>query len=208
MIAGAPDVALQADSGKQAENQDQGGQASFQRSFRLFLIETGRDNIVKEGASGLYLWNRCLSHCIAIMKSPSLLEIVDKVRSKIPKGRFVRPNFATIHNPTSPRVIPDSVYLRTHEEVEAFNDVTTSKPIRLEVIMYRDPAANPMVQDSPPSDDERYFPIDFLDAPAYYVDPAEDSHTLARNLARKAKRTFSKRDEAFENRKARVRKSI
>ena len=208
MIAGAPDVALQADGGEPAENQDKGGQESFRRSVRLFLIDTGRDNVVKDGASGLYLWDGCPSHCIAIMKSPSLLEIVDTVRSKIPRGRFIRAIFGAIDNPTAPSVIPDSVRLQTDEEVEAFYDITAFKPIRLQVILYRDPATNPVVPDSPPPDDEPYFPKDFLDAPAYYIDPAEDSHNLARSLAGKAKRTFLKRDEAFENRKLRVRKRI
>ena len=92
--------------------------------------------------------------------------------------------------------------------MEAFYDITASKPIRLQVILYRDPAANPVVLDSPPLDDEPYFPKDFLDAAAYYIDPAEDSDNLVRSLAEKAKRTFPKRDEAFENRKLRVWKRI
>ena len=78
LMAAAPDVALQADGAEQAENQDQGGQESFPRSLRLFLIDPGRHNVVKDAASGLYLWDGCPSQCIAIMKSPLLLEIVDK----------------------------------------------------------------------------------------------------------------------------------
>ena len=207
-MAAAPDVALQAHGAEQAENQDQGGQESFRRSVRVFLIDPGRNKVVRDAASGLYLWDGCTSHCIALMKSPSLLEIVDKVRTKIPRGRFVRAMFGTIGNPTAPSVSPDSVRLQTDEEVEAFYDITASKQIRLQVMLYRDPAANPMVPDSPPPDDEQYYPKDFLDAPAYYIDPAEDSDNLARCLAGKAKRTFPTRDEAFENTKLRVRKRI
>ena len=98
--------------------------------------------------------------------------------------------------------------MQTDEEVEAFYDITASKAIRLQVILCRDPAANPVVPDSPSPDDKPYFPKDFLDALAYYIDTAEDSDNLARSLARKAKRTISKRNEAFENRKLRVRKRI
>ena len=206
--AGAPDVALQADGAEPAENQDKCGQKSFRRSVRLFLIDPGRHNVVKDGASGLYLWDGCRSHCITIMKSPSLLEIGDKVRSKIPRGRFVRVIFGDIDNPTPPSVIPDSVRLQTDEEEETFYNITASKPIRLQVILYRDSQPIPMVADSPPPDDEPYFPRDFLDAPGYYIDPAEDSDNLARSLAGTAKRTFPKRDKAFENRKLRVRKRI
>ena len=204
LIAAAPDVALQADGAEQAENQDQGGQESFRRSVRLFLIDSGGNNIVKNAASGLYLWDGCPSHCIAIMKLPSLLEIVDKVQSKIPRGRFVRAIFGAIDNPTPPSIIPDSVHLQTDEEVEAFYDTTASKPIHLQVILYRNPAANAVVLDSPPPDDKLYFPKDFSDAPACNIDTAEDLDNLARSLAGKAKRTFPKRDEAFENKKLRV----
>ena len=66
--------------------------------------------------------------------------------------------FGAIDNPTPPSGIPDSVRLQTDEEVEAFYDISASKPIRLQVILYRDPAANPVVPDSPPPDDEPYFP--------------------------------------------------
>ena len=169
LIAGAPDVALQADGAEQAENHDQGGQESFQRSIRLFLVDPGGDKIVRNGAGVL-----C---CIAMIKSPLLIEIVDKVRSEIPKGRLVRGFFGAIDNPTPPNVIPDSVRLQTEEEVEAFYDITASKPIWLQVILYRDPAANPLVPDSPPPDDEPSFPKDFIDAPAYYIDPTTDSDT-------------------------------
>ena len=112
LMAAGPDVALQADGAEQAENQDQGGQESFRRSVRLFLIDPGQNNVVKHAASGLYLWDGSPSHCIAIMKSPSLLEIVDKVRSKIPTGRFVRAIFGAIDNPTPPSVIPDQYACR------------------------------------------------------------------------------------------------
>ena len=110
-MAAAPDVALQADGAEQAENQDQGGQESFKRSVRLFLIDPGQNNVVKDAASGLYLWDGCPSHCIGIMKSSSLLEIVDKVRWKIPRGLFVRAIFGAMDNPTPPSISPDSVRL-------------------------------------------------------------------------------------------------
>ena len=40
------------------------------------------------------------------------------------------------------------------------------------------------------------------------MDPAEDSDNLARTLAGKVKRTFPRKNEAFENTKSRVRKRI
>ena len=142
------------------------------------------------------------------MKSPSLLEIVDKVLSKILIGRFVKAIFGAIDNPTPPSVIPDTTRLQTDKEVKAFYDITAYKPIHLQVILYRDSTVNPVVPDSLPPYDEPYFLKDFLYATEHYRDPVEDSDNLATTLARKAKRTFLSKDEAFENRKSQVRKRI
>ena len=154
------------------------------------------------------MWERCPSHCIPVMKSPLLLEIVDKVRSKIPRGRFVRAIFGTLDNPTPPSVIPDTIRLQTDEGVEAFYNITVFKPIHLQVILYRNPRVNPVVPDSPLPNDKPYFYKDFLDATEHYMDPAEDSDNLARTLGGKVKRIFPRNDDAVENRKLRVRKHI
>ena len=142
------------------------------------------------------------------MKLPSLIKIIDKVPSKIPRGHFVRAIFGALDNPTPPSVISDTIRLQTDQEVEVFYDITASKPIRLQVMLYRDYTVNPVGPDSPPIDDELYFSKDFLDTPEHYMDPPEDSDNLARTSAVKAKTTFTRKDEAFENRKSQVRKCI
>ena len=116
LIAGAPYVALQADGGEQVDQnqgqgQGQGQESGFRRSVRLFSIDPGRSNVVKASANGSYEWDGCPSHCIVVMKSPSLLQIVDKVRSKIPRGHFVRAIFGALDNPTPPSIIPDTICL-------------------------------------------------------------------------------------------------
>jgi len=87
------------------------------------------------------------------------------------------------------------------EEVEAFFDLTSAKPIRLQVVLRRDPEAVPLKADSPPPDDGDSFPVDFLNAPEVYDDPGEDSDAFRQNLAGYAKRTMPNTDERFEDRK-------
>ena len=142
------------------------------------------------------------------MESASLLEVVDKVREKIPVGRTVRAICWAPENPAAGTVIPDATRLQSDEEVEACLEVTASKPIRLQVVLHRDPNQVPPIPDSPPPDDGPYFAVDFLDAAEMYQDPAEDSDVLQRNLAGMAKRTFPKTDAGFEDRKLKIRKCI
>ncbi|KAF8435592.1 hypothetical protein BGX38DRAFT_1274931 [Terfezia claveryi] len=135
------------------------------------------------------------------MQVSSLLEVVDKVQDKIPAERMVRAIFGALKNPRLPNTIPDAMHLQSDEEVEVFFDFTNAQPIRLQVVLLRDPTAVPFRADSAPPDDGAYFPDDFLDAAEQYDDPGEDSDTLCQNLAGYAKRTMPRKDEAFEDRK-------
>jgi len=156
---------------------------------------------VRVAPRGQYQWDGGPSNCVAIMRTPSLLEVVDKVRDKIPAGQTVRAIFGVIANPTPPGRIPEATRLQSDEEVEAFFDLTSAKPIRLQVVLRRDPEAVPLKADSPPPDDGDFFPVDFLNAPEVYDDPGEDSDTFRQNLAGYAKRTMPRTDEGLEDRK-------
>ena len=61
-------------------------------------------------------------------------------------------------------------------------------------MLYRDLTVNPVVPDPPPLDDEPYFYKDFLNITEHYMNSVEDSDNLARTLAEKAKRTFTRKD--------------
>jgi len=89
--------------------------------------------------------------------------------------------------------------------VQAFFDITNSKPISLQVVLRRDPGADPQREDSAPLDDRAYFLVDLLDAAEQYDDPAEDSDAFRRNLAEYAKWGMLRKDEEFEDRKMAVR---
>jgi len=112
------------------------------------------------------------------MKSPSLLEVIDKVRQKIPAGHTVQAIYGALENPAPTSVISDVTCLQSDEEVEAFFDLTSSKPIGLQIVLHRDPNQVPVVPDSPPPDDGPYFALDFLNTAKLYDNPAEDSNTI------------------------------
>ena len=75
-------------------------------------------------------------------------------------------------NPAAGTVISDATRLQLEEEVEAFSEITASKPIRLQVVLHRDPNQVPPIPDRPPPVEGAYFAVDFLDAAEVYQDPA------------------------------------
>ncbi|RPB21142.1 hypothetical protein L211DRAFT_851741 [Terfezia boudieri ATCC MYA-4762] len=174
----------------------------------LFLIDPTRGPEVQNNASGEYRWDEALSNCVAVLRSASLLEIVDKIQERIPTGRKVRAIYGALDNPNLPNVIPPATRLQSDEEVQAFLELSSTKPIQIQVILYRDPDLVPLVADSLPPDNGLYFAADFLDAVEEYIDPAEDSNSLSRNLASFAKRTFPRTWEGFEERKLKIRMRI
>ncbi|RPB21401.1 hypothetical protein L211DRAFT_851571 [Terfezia boudieri ATCC MYA-4762] len=199
LAANAPDVQF---GGANAPgwNADENTNDGFRKPVRLFLIDPTRGAEVQDNASEEYRWDEAPSNCVAILRSASLLEIVNKIRERIPTGRKVWVIYGALDNPNPPNAIPPTIRLQSDEEVQAFLELSSTKPIRIQVILYRDPDLVPLVADSPPPDDGPYFVADILDAVEEYMDPAEDSDSLSRNLASFAKRTFPRTREGFESR--------
>ena len=91
----------------------------------------------------------------------------------------MRAIFGALENPIPLSTTPDTSRLQSEEEVEASFDVTSSKPVRLQIIFYRDSTKVPVVPDPPLHQTMvTYYPMDFLDTPEVYEDPAEDSGAL------------------------------
>jgi len=197
LAADTPNIEYNFDAVAEAPGRSGGTDQGFRKSVRIFLVDPGRENEVRVAPGGAYKQDGCPSHCVAIMKVASLLEVVDKVRDKIPAGRTVRAILGEIDNRTQASPIPDTMHLKSDEKVEAFFEITISKPIRLQVVLRRHPGADPQMEDSAPQDDGAYFPADFLDAAEQYDDPAEDSVAFRRNLATYAKRGMPRKNEAF-----------
>jgi len=57
--------------------EEEGG---FHKSVRIFLGDPSREDVVRVAHGGQYLWDGGPSNCVASMRTPSLLEVVDKVR--------------------------------------------------------------------------------------------------------------------------------
>ncbi|KAF8455928.1 hypothetical protein BGX38DRAFT_1266813 [Terfezia claveryi] len=111
------------------------------------------------------------------------------------------------HHRSAPNQLMQDVAKRARKSRQAMWEAI-AEPIRIQVILYRDPDLVPLVPDSPPPDDGPYFAADFLDAVDEYMDPAEDSDLLSRKLAGFAKRTFPRTLEGFEGWKLKLRMRI
>ncbi|RPB18362.1 hypothetical protein L211DRAFT_854190 [Terfezia boudieri ATCC MYA-4762] len=177
LAANAPNVQFGGGADTTGRNAEDNAQEGFRKPVRLFLIDPARGNEVQDIVSGEYKWDEAPSNCVAILRSASLLEIVDKIWERIPVGRKVRVIYGALDNPNSGNAIPPATRLQTDEEV-------------------------------PLPDDGAYFAANFLDAAEEYMDPAEDSDSLSRNLAGFAKRTFPRTQEGFEERKLKLRLRI
>ncbi|RPB26198.1 hypothetical protein L211DRAFT_847356 [Terfezia boudieri ATCC MYA-4762] len=164
------------------------GSRSIKRAAETTLNKTLQD-VLKKGAevqdnpSGEYRWDEVPSNCITILTLASLLEIIDKIQKRIPAERKVQTIYGALDNPNLPNTIPPATCLQSDEEVQTFLELSSVKPIQIQVILYRDPDLVPLVADSPPPDDSLYFTADILDPVEEYMDPAEDSDSLSQNLA-------------------------
>ncbi|RPB18932.1 hypothetical protein L211DRAFT_853642 [Terfezia boudieri ATCC MYA-4762] len=183
LAANAPDIQFRRGADATGRNAEDNAQEGFRKPVRLFLIDPAHGNEVQD-------IDKAPSNCIAILRSASLLEIVDKIRERIPAGRKVRVIYEALDNQNPGNVILPAICLQTDEEVQAFLEQSLSKPIRIQVILYRDSTLVPPVVGSPPPDDGTYFAADFFDTVEEYMDPAEDSDSLSRNLTSFIKYTF------------------
>ena len=207
LAAAAPDVEFAPDAINRNTNKENAPK-EFRKSMCIFWIDSDRAAAEVKNAGGMYLWDGCPSHCVAIIKATSLLKVVDRVRDRIPAGRTVQAIYGARENPIARRRNPDATRFRSDEEIEAFLEATSAKPIRLQVVLYEHSIRMPAPVNTSPPNDGAYFKDGFLDAPEEYDDPAEDLDTLCRNLAGLAKRTFPKTEDTFEDRKARVQGTI
>ncbi|RPB18174.1 hypothetical protein L211DRAFT_854378 [Terfezia boudieri ATCC MYA-4762] len=179
LAANAPDVQFGGGADTTGQNVEDNAQEGFQKPVKLFLIDLAHGNEVQDIVT-------------------SLLEIVDKIWERIPVGRIVRVIYGALDNLNSGNAIPATIHLQTDEEVQAFLELSLLKPIRIQVILYRDSTLIPPVADRAPPDDSIYFVANFLNIGEEYMDPTEDSNSLSRNLAGFVKRTFPRMQEEFE----------
>ena len=85
-----PDVQFVHDSTRRNADGRGGDDNGFRISVRLFLGDPDHKAAVTDAATVSSKWHGRPSHCVAIMKSESLVKVVEKVRETIPAGRTVR----------------------------------------------------------------------------------------------------------------------
>jgi len=208
LAAAAPAVEFTPDGGSRNADATRGADSMFRRSVPLFVVDPGRGAAVVDAVSSEYKWNGGPSQCVAVMKSATLQEVMDKIWQKVPVGHTVRAIFGALNNAVARSIIPDATRLQSDKEVEAFFELTCSKPIRIQVILHRDPNLVPLLVDYPPPEDGAYFALGSFDAVEKYDDSAEDSDAIHRNLAGMAKRTFPRTGVAFEECELKIRMRI
>ena len=135
--ATAPDVQFAVDEACQIL--DENNPVEVRKSVRIFFVDTGCVDEVRDPLSGEYKWHNCPSQCVVIIKLPYLLEIVDKIREKVPTGRKVRIVYCALKNPSASSTIPNARRLQSDEEVEAFFEITVANSVRLQVILHWGP---------------------------------------------------------------------
>ena len=109
--ATAPEVQFAVDEGRRIP--DEHNQGEFRKWVRIFLVDPGCGDEVRDPLSGEYKWDNCPCHDVEIIKLPCLLEIVDKIEEKIPLGRKVRVVYGALKNPSAPSTSPDATHLQS-----------------------------------------------------------------------------------------------
>ncbi|KAF8414543.1 hypothetical protein BGX38DRAFT_1281824 [Terfezia claveryi] len=97
---------------------NQNVEEGFRKPVGLFFIDPTRGAEVQD-TNSQYKWDEASSNCVAILKLASFLEIVDKIRERIPAGRKVQAVYGALDNPNPPNTIPPTTRLQTDEEVQA-----------------------------------------------------------------------------------------
>jgi len=79
LTAAAPAIEFTPDGGSRNADATRGADSTFRRSVRLFVVDSGRRAAVVDAVSGKYKWDGRPSQCVAVMKSATLQEVMDKI---------------------------------------------------------------------------------------------------------------------------------
>ena len=195
-----------ADSDVEKNNSDEAGPGPGGKPVALYLLDPQLPSH-RSGVPPEWTWNNRDTRKLGILKDPSLNAIWEEAGKYVPAGRHVREILGSLQDLAVGANQPtDWVRLEQDSEVAAFLRITRAKPIRILIILARDPINE--VPDTPLIGGQTYFPADRFDPPEEYDDPCEDSDALMRNRLGLAKRRMPTVDHAFEERKRLIRKRI
>ncbi|RPB18289.1 hypothetical protein L211DRAFT_854255 [Terfezia boudieri ATCC MYA-4762] len=118
---------------------------------------------------------------LGVLYEASLNKLHMKVSSQLPDGWKVREIIGSLEDPDpaagDPLIIPiATTHIRSDDELDAFLRLTEARPIKLLIVLHRDPAVR---ANSPPpagcNTNTYYFNLGRFDGPEYYMDEIEDS---------------------------------
>ncbi|RPB19392.1 hypothetical protein L211DRAFT_853208 [Terfezia boudieri ATCC MYA-4762] len=156
-------------------------------------------------ARGPRVWNWNVGEVkkLGVLYEASLNELHMKVSSQLPDGRKVREIIGSLEDPDptagDPLMIPIvTTHIRSDDKLDAFLHLTEARPIKLLIVLYRDPA----VRANSPSPagcntNTYYFNLGRFDGPEYYIDEIEDSEEEVTRKTR-VRRGVPRKDHKFE----------
>ncbi|KAF8423735.1 hypothetical protein BGX38DRAFT_1304784 [Terfezia claveryi] len=148
-------------------------------------------------------WNVGGVKKLGVLYEASLNELHMKVSSQLPDGRKVREIIGSLEDPdpvaSDPLKIPTATtHIRSNDELDAFLRLTEVQPIKLLIVLYRDPAVR--ANSAPPAGcnaNTYYFNLGRFDGPEYYMDEIEDSEEeVTRRIG--GRRGVPRKDHKFE----------
>lgn len=144
---------------------------------------------------------------LLVLYESSLNDLHLKISPYLPVGRKVREVIGALDNVSDATKLPsDTSRIQSDEGLDAFLRLTEAKPIKLLIILHRQPGggANTPVAGAPPN---YYFAPGRFDGPEYYIDEMEDSEE---EISKRAggKKGVPRKDHKFEERLEDIRRRI
>ena len=115
-----------------------------------------------------WLWNLQHLKKLAVIYEPSLNDLCMKISANLPPDRKIREIIGAIESLDNNGVPPDTAWIQSDDDLDAFLRITKAKPIRLIAILHK--LAADGVNTPPPSEiyaNNYYFGITQFDGPEY-----------------------------------------
>ncbi|KAF8426000.1 hypothetical protein EV426DRAFT_710467 [Tirmania nivea] len=194
---------LATEAGKDRKRQGSGYRMpTFKAGRPVVIYILNPDNQVHHPKAANWNWNIGGVKKLAVLYQPSLNDLHIKVSTHLPDGRKVREIVGALNNAedaTDVFLAPtDVTHIRSDDELDAFLRLSDAKPIKLLVILHRDPAIR---ANTPPPQGSNintyYFNLGRFDGPEYYVDELENSDEEVAKQAG-SRKGVPRKDHKFE----------
>ncbi|KAF8426777.1 hypothetical protein BGX38DRAFT_1301530 [Terfezia claveryi] len=147
--------------------------------FVIYILDP--EDAVYHPQPRVWNWNVTGVKKLGVLYKASLNALHINVSSQLPDGQKMREIIGSLEDPDpvagDPLMIPpQTTHIRSDDELDAFLRLTEARPIKLLIVLHRDPAVR---ANSPPpavcNVSMYYFNLGRFDGPEYYMDEIEDS---------------------------------